>query len=125
MEDVEGVRAPPSHSSRASGRCEPEAKGKHGLDSFASPCDLQEILREWSIDCVMICGFLTNCCVESTMRSAYERGLDVFVLTDCCAAMGQAAHEASVEHNLPLFSVPCLGSEVEFEGPRRTAGSSS
>ena len=73
----------------------------------------------------MICGFLTNCCVESTMRSAYERGLDVFVLTDCCAAMGQAAHEASVEHNLPLFSVPCLGSEVEFEGPRRTAGSSS
>jgi hypothetical protein len=34
-----------------------------------------------------LCAFLqTNCCVESTMRAAYEAGFKVFTLTDCCAA---------------------------------------
>lgn len=28
----------------------------------------------------------TNCCVESTMRAAYEAGFNVITLTDCCAA---------------------------------------
>lgn len=29
---------------------------------------------------------LFSCCVESTMRSAYERGYEVVTLTDCLAA---------------------------------------
>jgi hypothetical protein len=30
--------------------------------------------------------FQTNCCVESTMRTGYEKGFKVFTITDACAA---------------------------------------
>lgn len=33
------------------------------------------ILRSKGIETVVLSGFLTNCCVESTMRSAYEKGM--------------------------------------------------
>ena len=37
------------------------------------------ILRQNGIKDVALCGFLTNCCVESSMRSAYELGYNVKV----------------------------------------------
>src|SRR4051794_6522434 len=60
-------------------------EGKRGLDTFAST-NLDFILRSKGIETVIIGGFLTNCCVESTMRSAYENGYRVITLTDCTAA---------------------------------------
>ena len=47
-------------------------EGKRGLDTFAST-NLDFILRSKGIETVIIGGFLTNCCVESTMRSARTR----------------------------------------------------
>src|SRR5512135_1447513 len=38
---------------------------------------------------VAIAGFLTNVCVESTMRSAYEKGFRVYTMTDCTAALSR------------------------------------
>jgi nicotinamidase-related amidase len=38
----------------------------------------------------VLAGFLTNCCVESTMRVAYEKGYNVITLTDCTAATSPA-----------------------------------
>src|ERR1700739_2256934 len=43
-------------------------EGKRGLDTFAST-NLDFILRSKGISTVALGGFLTNCCVESTMRS--------------------------------------------------------
>ena len=43
---------------------------KRGLDAFAST-NIDFILRSKGITTVVLAGFLTNCCVESTMRSAY------------------------------------------------------
>jgi nicotinamidase-related amidase len=43
---------------------------------------LEFTLRSKGIPTVALDGFLTNCCVESTMRSAYGRGYDVVTLTD-------------------------------------------
>ena len=48
-------------------------EGKRGLDGFATT-NLDFILRSRKIENVAIAGFLTNCCVESTMRTAYELG---------------------------------------------------
>ena len=56
-------------------------EGKRGLDAFAST-NLDFILRSKGIDTIALAGFLTNCCVESTMRSGYERGYQVYTLTD-------------------------------------------
>ena len=51
-------------------------EGKSGLDCFAST-NLDFILRQRGITDLVIAGFLTNCCVELTMRSAYEKGFRV------------------------------------------------
>ena len=47
-------------------------KGKKGLDAFPNT-DLEEILVKKGIDTVALGGFLTNCCVESTMRFVWTR----------------------------------------------------
>lgn len=59
--------------------------GKSGLCGFEST-NLQFLLGHNHIEYVVLAGFLTNCCVESTMRAAYEKGFQVITLTDCTAA---------------------------------------
>jgi nicotinamidase-related amidase len=80
-------------------------EGKRGLDAFAST-NLDFILRGRGIRTVALAGFLTNCCVESTMRSAYERGYDVITLTDCTATLSDDEQRFAVEKNFPMFSHP-------------------
>ena len=80
-------------------------EGKRGLDCFAST-NVDFILRQRGITDLAIAGFLTNCCVESTMRSAYERGFQVVTLTDCTATLSLEEQAATVEKNFPMFSRP-------------------
>lgn len=80
-------------------------EGKRGLDCFAST-NMDFILRQRGITDLAIAGFLTNCCVESTMRSAYERGFRVVTLTDCTATLSREEQEAAVTKNFPMFSTP-------------------
>ncbi len=80
-------------------------EGKRGLDCFAST-NIDFILRQRGITDLAIAGFLTNCCVESTMRSAYERGFRVVTLTDCTATLSPEEQEAAVTKNFPMFSRP-------------------
>ena len=49
-------------------------EGKRGLDTFAST-NLDFILRSKGIRTIVLGGFLTNCCVESTMRSGVRERL--------------------------------------------------
>jgi nicotinamidase-related amidase len=86
-------------------------EGKRGLDAFAST-NLDFILRGRNIRTVALAGFLTNCCVESTMRSAYERGFEVITLTDCTATVSGAAQQAALTHDFGMFSHPMT--HVEF-----------
>ena len=85
-------------------------EGKRGLDTFATT-NLDFVLRSNDIETVVIGGFLTNCCVESTMRSAYEKGYDVITLTDCTAATSDEEQQAAVTKDYPMFSKPMTGSE--------------
>jgi ureidoacrylate peracid hydrolase len=80
-------------------------EGKRGLDAFAST-NLDFILRSRGLTTVALGGFLTNCCVESTMRSAYEKGFDVVTLTDCTATLSDEEQNLAVEKNYPMFSRP-------------------
>jgi len=80
-------------------------EGKRGLDTFAST-NLDFILRSKGIQTVVLAGFLTNCCVESTMRTAYEHGFDVVTLTDCVAATSREAQAAALTYDYPMFSRP-------------------
>jgi len=86
-------------------------EGKRGLDTFAST-NLDFILRSKGIETVILGGFLTNCCVESTMRSAYENGYRVITVTDCMAATSPEEHDNAIAYDFPMFSIPMESSEV-------------
>ena len=78
-------------------------EGKRGLDTFATT-NLDFILRARGIDTIALGGFLTNCCVESTMRSGYEKGYKVITLSDCVAATSAEEHDNAIKFDYPMFS---------------------
>ena len=86
-------------------------EGKRGLDAFAST-NIDFVLRSKGIKTVIIGGFLTNCCVESTMRTAYEHGFEVITLTDCTAATSPEEHANALKYDFPMFSTPMSSRDV-------------
>jgi ureidoacrylate peracid hydrolase len=89
-------------------------EGKRGLDGFAST-NLDFILRSRGIKTIALAGFLTNCCVESTMRTGYEKGYDVVTLKDCTATLSEEEQRVAVEKNYPMFSRPMSHGEFLSE----------
>lgn len=85
-------------------------EGKRGLDTFAST-NLDFILRSKGITTIALGGFLTNCCVESTMRTGYEHGYQVLTLTDCMAATSLEQHDNAIAYDFPMFSQPTTSRE--------------
>jgi ureidoacrylate peracid hydrolase len=85
-------------------------EGKRGLDTFAST-NLDFILRSKGITTIALGGFLTNCCVESTMRSGYENGYQVITLSDCVAATSMEEHDNALRYDYPMFSQPMTSAE--------------
>jgi len=85
-------------------------EGKRGLDTFAST-NLDFILRSKGITTIALGGFLTNCCVESTMRSGYENGYQVITLSDCVAATSIEEHDNALRYDYPMFSQPMTSTE--------------
>jgi nicotinamidase-related amidase len=57
-------------------------EGKKTLDAFHSTA-LDYLLRANEIEHVAFTGFHTNWCVESSARSAYDKGYRVIVVADC------------------------------------------
>jgi ureidoacrylate peracid hydrolase len=58
---------------------------------------LEPLLRGLGVSALMICGVVTNICVETTARSAFMRDFPVILLADCCAAKTRRLHDLSVE----------------------------
>jgi nicotinamidase-related amidase len=85
-------------------------EGKRGFDAFAST-NLDFILRSKGITTIALGGFLTNCCVESTMRTGYEKGYQVYTLTDCLAATSQEEHDNAISKDYPMFSRPVTSTD--------------
>ncbi|MDX6688667.1 MAG: hypothetical protein QOG15_124 [Solirubrobacteraceae bacterium] len=85
-------------------------EGKRGLDTFATT-NLDFILRARGITTIALGGFLTNCCVESTMRTGYEKGYQVITLSDCVAATSAEEHDNAIKFDYPMFSTPMSSEE--------------
>ena len=88
--------------------------GKRGLDTFPGS-DLEAQLKANGIETLAIAGFLTNCCCESTMRTAFEKGFNVITLTDCMAATSVAGHKAATEGTFGMFSTPMTADEFSAQ----------
>lgn len=82
---------------------------KHRASCFYST-SLEVMLRMRAIDLVVVCGVTTNYCVDSTVRDAYARDLEVILVGDACAALDQDLHDATLRNTALLH-----GKVVELE----------
>jgi nicotinamidase-related amidase len=76
--------------------------GKVGFNAFAGT-SLEETLKMRDIRTVFVCGVVTSLCIDSTGRAAYERGLDVSILSDCTSGRTAAEHEFYCANIFPLY----------------------
>merc|ERR1711988_2087727 len=85
-------------------------EGKKGLDAFPGT-NLETLLIDNGIRTVVLGGFLTNCCVESTMRTAFEKGFNVVTITDCMAATSPEGQDGATKGTFGMFSAPMTKDE--------------
>jgi ureidoacrylate peracid hydrolase len=64
---------------------------------------LERILRNLGIDTLLIAGTKTNVCCESTARDAMMLDFKVVMLSDCCAALSDEEHLATLETMIQQF----------------------
>ena len=76
--------------------------GKCTLCGF-NKTNLDELLKRGNIKNVVIGGFLTNFCVESTARTAYDKGYGVTVIKDATAANSEEEQNHSEQKIFPLL----------------------
>lgn len=67
-------------------------QGRSGA-SVLKHSNLDAFLRNNRIDTLLLLGFATHVCVESTLREAHDLGLNAWVVEDGCAAFTLAQHE--------------------------------
>lgn len=58
--------------------------------------DLKNILQKNKIEKIIIAGVLTNVCVESTVRSAFEWGFESIVVKEATSTYSQRLHNGSL-----------------------------
>ena len=68
---------------------------KHQYDAFQDT-DLEEKLKKMHIQQLVICGVLTNLCCESTARSAFMKGFEVYFITDATATYKKEMYDGSL-----------------------------
>ncbi len=78
------------------------ARGRSGA-SVLKNSNLDAFLRNNRIDTIILMGFATHVCVESTLREAHDSGFNVYVVTDACAAFTRAQDEYFSQHILHHF----------------------
>ena len=73
---------------------------------------LEDKLNTLNIHQVIICGVMTHLCCETTARSAFMRGFDVFFTVDGTATYNEELHCASLLTLSHGFAVPVLIEEL-------------
>lgn len=66
--------------------------------------ELESLLFNAGCEQLVVCGVTTNCCVESTVRDASHRDLQVFVIEDACAELDAERHSVSLRAMGMLFA---------------------
>lgn len=64
---------------------------------------LERVLRSHGIDTLLIAGTKTNICCEATARDAMMLDFKVVMVSDCCAALSDDEHRATLESIIQQF----------------------
>ena len=74
--------------------------------------ELDTLLQERGIRTVIVAGLVTDVCVSSTARDAFQGDFLTVTLSDCTAAGTLARHEASLATIAAVFGRVCPADEV-------------
>jgi nicotinamidase-related amidase len=98
------------------------SKGASGVFNSTA---IDQILRNLGVDTLLMTGVVTNYCVETAVRDAGDRGYNVVLIEDACAAMTPEHQRLALEI---LSNVYCVVqttdqviSEIEATGEVETA----
>ena len=84
---------------------------KHQYDAFFET-NLEDVLRQAEVRQVLVTGVMTHLCCETTARSAFMRGFEVFFLVDGTATYNETYHRATLQNLAHGFSTLALSREI-------------
>ncbi len=73
--------------------------------------DLHPVLRELSVDKVILTGVSTDICVQHTAAGAFFRGFHIAVVEDCTASMDENTHEDALEYMETMYGAEIVSSK--------------
>ncbi len=76
---------------------------RHGINAFHQS-GLHELLQQNGIRRLAVCGFLTNVCVETSVRAAYDYGYEITVIRDATACNSIEEQQFCEDRILPYFA---------------------
>lgn len=69
---------------------------KNTYDAFERT-DLHSILQAQGVRRVLVCGVMTEVCCETTVRSAFVKDYEAWLVSDACGTDNPVAHERALE----------------------------
>lgn len=84
---------------------------KSQYDAFYQT-QLEDMLCQKGVSQIVICGVMTHLCCETTARSAFVRGFEVFFTIDGTATYSENFHMATMLNLAHGFAMPVLIGEI-------------
>ena len=98
-----GIFIPGSHGFELHARLHPRTNDQRVVKNYPgsfSKTDLENILRQRGIDTIVISGYMTHMCCDTTAREGFQRDFRVLFLNDATATRdGQHATLGTINHN--------------------------
>jgi nicotinamidase-related amidase len=69
---------------------------KNTYDTFINT-DLAALLEKQEIVRVVVVGVMTDCCCDTTARSAFNRGYETWLVSDACSSANKRQHLAGLQ----------------------------
>jgi nicotinamidase-related amidase len=88
-----------------------EIPGKQGLNAFINT-SLEDVLRKNNITNVAFAGSVCALCIDSTGRSAFDKGFHVTMLSDCISGRTVFEQEFFCKEIFPLYASVITSKEL-------------
>lgn len=85
------------------------SKGASGVFNATA---IDQILRNLGVDTLIMTGVVTNYCVETAVRDAGDRGYNVVLVSDACAAMSEEHQHLALEILAGVYCVVMTTEQV-------------
>ena len=103
LQPERGIFIPGSHGFELHPRLHPRANDQRVVKNYPgsfSKTDLENTLRQRGIDTIVISGYMTHMCCDTTAREGFQRDFRVLFLNDATATRdGQHATLGKIDHN--------------------------